>query len=144
MEAQPNAPLCQSAASLARKCSICPTGTGRIFYRFVPWSVDETRFLLREHDAPLFHLRRNLMKVILRTAILIGALTVSAAALAAGPSDNSQASYCGATHGAFADSNGNFGFLGALGGTPGYHNGAVGQETGATGYNNSHVCGSPS
>ena len=84
------------------------------------------------------------MKVILRTAILIGALTVSVAALAAGPSDNSQASYCGATHGAFADSNGNFGFLGALGGTPGYHNGAVGQEAGATGYNNSHVCGSPS
>jgi hypothetical protein len=33
--------------------------------------------------------------------------------------------------------NGNFGSLGALGGMPGYHNGAVGQEPGATGYNNS-------
>jgi hypothetical protein len=39
--------------------------------------------------------------------------------------------------------NGNFGFLGELGGAPGYHDGAVGQEVGATGYNNSHVvvCG---
>jgi hypothetical protein len=51
----------------------------------------------------------------------------------AAPSD------CGAAHGAFANVNGNFGFLGALGGTPGYHNGATGQEAGATGYNNSHV-----
>lgn len=47
-------------------------------------------------------------------------------------------SACGATHGAFANVNGNFGWLGELGGTPGYH-GAVGQEPGATGYNNSHV-----
>ena len=37
------------------------------------------------------------------------------------------------------DVNGNFGFLGAAGGTPGYHNGAVGQDPGATGYNNSHT-----
>lgn len=43
----------------------------------------------------------------------------------------------GAIHGAFANVNGNFGFLGDLGGTPGYHNGAVGQDPGATGYNNS-------
>lgn len=43
----------------------------------------------------------------------------------------------GAVHGAFANVNGNFGFLGDLGGTPGYHNGAVGQDPGATGYNNS-------
>ena len=40
---------------------------------------------------------------------------------------------------AFADQNGDFGFLGGLGGTPGYHGGAVGQDPGATGYNNSHV-----
>jgi hypothetical protein len=52
-------------------------------------------------------------------------------------SSGSHASSCGATHGAFADVNGNFGFLGPLGGTPGYHNGAVGQDPGATGYNNS-------
>jgi len=57
----------------------------------------------------------------------LGMVTVSA----------NEASPCGAVHGAFANENGNFGFLGALGGTPGYHNGAVGQEVGATGYNNS-------
>jgi len=56
-----------------------------------------------------------------------------------------QVSSCGATHGAFADVNGNFGFLGEAGGTPGYHNGAVGQQSGATGYNNSNVdCSSQS
>jgi hypothetical protein len=43
----------------------------------------------------------------------------------------------GAAHGAFANVNGNFGFLGAAGGTPGYHDGAVGQDAGATGSNNS-------
>jgi hypothetical protein len=65
---------------------------------------------------------------------LIGAATASA--------DNN-ASACGASHGAFANVNGNFGFLGEAGGTPGYHNGAVGQDPGATGSNNSHVCGNP-
>jgi hypothetical protein len=75
--------------------------------------------------------------------IAIVALAIAGAAFAAGPSDNSNASYCGATHGAFADSNGNFGFLGAAGGTPGYHDGAVGQEPHATGYNNSNVDCSP-
>ena len=60
-------------------------------------------------------------------------------ALAAGAGDGSNASACGAVHGAFADTNGNFGWLGADGGTPGYHNGAVGQDPGATGYNNSHT-----
>lgn len=48
-----------------------------------------------------------------------------------------EASACGAIHGAFANVNGNFGFLGDMGGTPGYHNGAEGQDPGATGYNNS-------
>jgi hypothetical protein len=52
-------------------------------------------------------------------------------------SSGSSASPCGAVHGAFADANGNFGFLGADGGTPGYHDGAVGQDVSATGYNNS-------
>jgi hypothetical protein len=46
-------------------------------------------------------------------------------------------SACGAAHGAFASENGNFGWLGELGGTPGYHDGARGQQPGATGYNNS-------
>lgn len=70
-------------------------------------------------------------------------LTASIAAigvlgLAAGPATAAPSS-CGATHGAFANVNGNFGWLGALGGTPGYHEGAVGQDPGATGYNNSHA-----
>jgi hypothetical protein len=47
------------------------------------------------------------------------------------------ASQCGAIHGAFANVNGNFGFLGDAGGTPGFHDGAVGQDPGATGFNNS-------
>jgi hypothetical protein len=74
--------------------------------------------------------------ITLATALV--ALAIPATALA----DN-QASYSGATHGAFANVNGNFGWLGALGGTPGYHHGAVGQDFGATGYNNSHVIGDP-
>jgi hypothetical protein len=69
---------------------------------------------------------------------LLGA-GMSSAVFAAGAGDGSQASACGAVHGAFADTNGNFGFLGQVGGTPGYHNGAVGQDPGATGYNNSHT-----
>jgi hypothetical protein len=59
------------------------------------------------------------------------ALAVPAASASAAPSA------CGASHGAFANENGNFGWLGDLDGTPGYH-GAVGQESRATGYNNSH------
>lgn len=68
---------------------------------------------------------------------LLLAVIMSVPALALG--DGSQASACGAVHGAFADVNGDFGFLGQAGGTPGFHNGAVGQEPGATGYNNSHT-----
>ena len=71
-------------------------------------------------------------------ALLFGSMV--APAFAAGAGDGSQASPSGACHGAFADVNGNFGFLGPLGGTPGYHGGAVGQQPGATGYNNSQGC----
>lgn len=67
------------------------------------------------------------------SALMFAAM--AAPALAADP----QASSCGAAHGAFANVNGNFGFLGEVGGTPGYHDGATGQEPGATGYNNSHT-----
>ena len=74
-------------------------------------------------------------------ASLLASLAIASPALA--DSSTSQASDCGATHGAFADVNGNFGFLGALGGTPGYHDGAVGQDPGATGSNNSSVDCSP-
>ncbi len=56
-------------------------------------------------------------------------------AAAAAPSCN------GAVHGAFANTNGNFGWLGAEGGAAGHHD-AVGQETGATGYNNSNASAS--
>ena len=59
-------------------------------------------------------------------------------AFAAMPVVAAHAQSCvGDTHGAFANDNGDFGFLGALGGTPGYHDGAVGQQPYATGYNNS-------
>ena len=71
------------------------------------------------------------------SALLLGSLAIPA--FAAGAGDGSNASACGAVHGAFADVNGNFGFLGQDGGTPGYHDGAVGQDPGATGYNNSHT-----
>lgn len=56
-----------------------------------------------------------------------------------------QASDCGAGHGAFAyfDGDTNLGVNSLGPGTPTYHGGAVGQEPGATGYNNSHLCGNP-
>lgn len=57
----------------------------------------------------------------------------------------SQASECGAGHGSFGYFNGdtNLGVKSLGPGTPTYHNGAVGQEEGATGYNNSTLCGNP-
>jgi hypothetical protein len=80
------------------------------------------------------------VKKIIALATAVVALAIPATALAA--SSDSQASYSGATHAARADVNHNFGWLGALGGAAGYH-GVVGQESGATGYNNSHVIGNP-
>ena len=76
------------------------------------------------------------MRRFFATAALTGLALVPASAAFAG---SSHASDCGAAHGAFANVNGNFGFLGDAGGTPGYHNGARGQDVGATGYNNSHT-----
>lgn len=73
------------------------------------------------------------MRRLITIAIAAFALAVPAGALA-----SNNASACGATHGAFANVNGNFGWLGDVGGTPGYH-GAVGQDPGATGYNNSNT-----
>ncbi|HEX5368335.1 MAG TPA: hypothetical protein VFY10_02870 [Dehalococcoidia bacterium] len=83
---------------------------------------------------------KRLLIGIAAAVLITGSMAVPAFA---GTSAGSQASDCGATHGAFADVNGNFGFLGDAGGTPGYHN-AVGQQPGATGYNNSSVDCSPS
>lgn len=82
---------------------------------------------------------KKLIIGVLASAGMVAAMSVPALAGSSG----SKASDCGAVHGAFADVNGNFGFLGALGGTPGYHGGAVGQDPGATGYNNSNACGNP-
>lgn len=80
------------------------------------------------------------MKTMMIIAGVAGALAFSGAALAAGAGDGSQASACGAVHGAFADVNGNFGRIGQeFQGAPNYHNGVRGQEPGATGYNNSHT-----
>jgi hypothetical protein len=75
----------------------------------------------------------------IKLVMLAGALSLSlsAAALAAGKGDGSNASPCGAAHGDFADVNGPPA-IGA-GGAPSLHNGATGQEPGATGYNNSHT-----
>ena len=79
----------------------------------------------------------NIKKIAFTAAATAVALSSMATPAFAAPSS------CGATHGAFANVNGNFGFLGEAGGTPGYHEGQVGQEfngtEGATGYNNSHV-----
>ena len=90
------------------------------------------------------------MKKTIAGAALFGALAVPGIVLAAPAlADNSgqggsgtPASSSGATHGAFADQNGNFGSLGSQGGTPG-PNHVVGQDPGATGYNNSHVSEPP-
>ena len=76
----------------------------------------------------------------LATALAVASMALMGAAAA---SADNNASFCGASHGAFANVNGNFGFLGQVGGTPGYHTGAVGQDAGATGSNNSKACGNP-
>lgn len=85
------------------------------------------------------------MKPITSAVTIIAALGLSVSmAVAAGQGVTTRSEHqsdSGAAHGAFANENGNFGWLGELGGTPGYHNGAVGQDPGATGYNNSHANG---
>jgi hypothetical protein len=80
--------------------------------------------------------KRNVFVAVL---IVLALLAMPMVVLAAdcGQGDCRNPSDPGANHGAFANDNGNFGFLGEVGGTPGYHNGAVGQDPGATGYNNS-------
>ena len=74
------------------------------------------------------------MKKVIACAIATASLVFAGVAFA----DQGGTPSCnGAAHGAFANVNGNFGFLGEVGGTPGYHGGAVGQDPGATGSNNS-------
>jgi hypothetical protein len=83
-------------------------------------------------------MRRTLRRSLV-TAVAAAGLVGIGAAPAMAASENKKASDCGAVHGAFADVNDDFGWLGEVGGTPGYHNGARGQDVGATGYNNSHT-----
>ena len=75
----------------------------------------------------------KIMKTLFATLVVAAALAIPAV----GSADNN-ASPCGAVHGAFANVNGNFGFLGAERGD-GANSGVVGQDPGATGYNNSHT-----
>jgi hypothetical protein len=107
-----------------RRCASC-TAYGGV--------VNETTFARIGQAAG----QETKVKKIIALATVAVALAIPATSLAA----SNQASDSGATHGAFANVNGAFGWLGALGGTPGYHNGSVGQDPGATGYNNSHVNG---
>jgi hypothetical protein len=76
-------------------------------------------------------------------ALLVAALAAPAFADQGKGNDSrtENRSACGAAHAADANVNGNFGWLGQDhgGGTPGYHDGATGQDPGATGYNNSHT-----
>jgi hypothetical protein len=79
------------------------------------------------------------MKRLIAVLAVAAGLAIPAGAVASPANDNAQ---CGtdAASGAFLAGEGNYGFLGEAGGTPGYH-GARGQEPGATGYKNSQVCG---
>jgi hypothetical protein len=70
--------------------------------------------------------------------LIVVATALAAMAIPATAGADNHASCNGAAHGAFANVNGNFGWLGQEGGAAGYH-GVVGQTPGATGYNNSHV-----
>jgi len=79
---------------------------------------------------------------VLTVGIALGSLSSAALAADQGKGNDSRTesrSACGAAHAADANANGNFGWLGQAGGTPGYHDGATGQDAGATGYNNSHT-----
>lgn len=81
-------------------------------------------------------MRNKILAGLIAGSAILGAPAV---AFAAGQSDGSQASSCGTAHAAQADIYGNYGYLGQEGGAPGAHNGAVGQQPDATGYNNSHT-----
>src|SRR3989344_4405065 len=91
------------------------------------------------------HQQIKLKKLIIAGVAAIGVLAAAAVpALAARPGYGeqpgySQASACGQAHGSFAyfDGETNLGVKNLGPGTPTYHNGAEGQEPGATGYNNS-------
>ncbi len=89
----------------------------------------------------------KLKKLFIAAAAAIAMLAMAAVpALAARPGYGEQPGYgqasaCGQAHGSFAyfDGDTNLGVNSLGPGTPTYHNGAVGQEPGATGYNNSQT-----
>jgi hypothetical protein len=74
-------------------------------------------------------MRKKLIASAIAGGFAVGMLALQGAA-SAGPSP------CGAIHGAFANVNGNFGEIGQDRGD-GFNSGVVGQDPGATGYNNS-------
>ena len=92
-------------------------------------AVRPTLALVLPHDPEGERMRRITLAIV----TVVAALGIGVGGASAEPSP------CGAVHGAFANDNGNFGFLGQeWQGAPNYHGGVVGQEPGATGYNNSH------
>ncbi len=72
------------------------------------------------------------------SAVMLGSTAVP---VFASPANDGAQCDTDAASGAFLMGEYNYGDYLAHGGTPVYHNGATGQDAGATGYNNSHVCG---
>jgi hypothetical protein len=83
-------------------------------------------------------MKTTLMAVLALTMVLAFAATPLLAAHAMEIPTAAITGCNGPVHGAFANVNGNFGLIGTeYQGAPNYHGGVVGQEPGATGYNNS-------
>lgn len=92
----------------------------------------------------------NRVKLFIGASAMVLLSGIATAAYAERPAYGEQPGYaqanpCGSGHGAFGyfDGETNLGVNSLGPGTPTYHNGATGQEAGATGYNNSHLCGNP-
>ena len=89
----------------------------------------------------------NIKKILVGAAITAAAFgSMAVPAFAERPAYGEQPGYskasdCGSAHGSFAffDGDTNLGVKSLGPGTPEYHDGATGQEPGATGYNNSHT-----
>ena len=82
-------------------------------------------------------MNRTLRNALITAVAAIGlAVGIGAPAMAT-PANPATPSQCGAAHAASADVNGPMAQYVAHGGTPALHDGATGQDPGATGYNNS-------
>jgi hypothetical protein len=98
-----------------------------------------------------YNIKTGIKNIKTKTAVAVSAVTLGVCgfgmAVVVPAISHAAPSASGACHGAFANVNGSFGFLGGLHGTP-YYNGdqtipgdrAVGQQPTATGYNNSQGC----